>query len=166
MWWPRVGSTVAEVLGQQTVGQSSTPSKASTIARTRASSLPLARHKCVWALHVGRCEARKKRNWGKRGYRKLLPDLWMCGVVLVGFSKPPLTPSGRGGGVPRTVLGCAPPLPLFAVLPPPIGGCGGLVGPPGDDSSAEGHPAILAHGRYAAVSTLGAPYKYAWWCCR
>ena len=47
----------------------------------------------------------------------------------------------------------------------PTVGWGGLVGPPGDDSSAEGHPLILAYGRYAAVSTVGASYEYAWWCC-
>jgi len=31
MWWARVGSTMAEVSGLQTVGQSSTPSEASTM---------------------------------------------------------------------------------------------------------------------------------------
>ena len=65
--------------------------------------------------------------------------------------------------MPHAVLGSAPPMPLFAVLPPHTGGCGGHVGPSGDDSGADGHASDLAYGRYAAVSTLGAPYKYAWW---
>jgi len=56
--------------------------------------------------------------------------------------------------VPRSVLGCTPPLPLIDVLPPRTAGCAGHAGSRGDDLCVPGHPWILAYARYDAVITV------------